>query len=165
MKAKKVMALVLCAAMVSGLAATTVMAAPEDQFDGLTANEAYEFPMMVKSFQSTYWEAAMKGMDKAAEELGVTYTAQGPNSESDIADQVNMINTAIAANPVGLGLAACDTSSVQAALQTCADKGIPVVTLPSHMMMIRSLIRRISVISEEIIIMDFPSAASLLINL
>ena len=48
MKAKKVMALVLCAAMVSGLAATTVMAAPEDQFEGLTANEAYEFPMMVK---------------------------------------------------------------------------------------------------------------------
>ena len=90
MKAKKVMALVLCAAMVSGLAATTVMAAPEDQFEGLTANEAYEFPMMVKSFQSTYWEAAMKGMDKAAEELGVTYTAQGPNSESDIADQVNI---------------------------------------------------------------------------
>ena len=128
MKAKKVMALVLCAAMVSGLAATTVMAAPEDQFDGLTANEAYEFPMMVKSFQSTYWEAAMKGMDKAAEELGVTYTAQGPNSESDIADQVNMINTAIATDPVGLGLAACDTSSVQDALQQCVDKGIPVVT-------------------------------------
>ncbi|MFQ9593306.1 MAG: hypothetical protein ACLRZ5_18810 [Ruminococcus sp.] len=46
MKAKKVMALVLCAAMVSGLAATTVMAAPEDQFEGLTANEAYEFPMI-----------------------------------------------------------------------------------------------------------------------
>ena len=122
MKAKKVMALVLCAAMVSGLAATTVMAAPEDQFEGLTANEAYEFPMMVKSFQSTYWEAAMKGMDKAAEELGVTYTAQGPNSESDIADQVNMINTAIGSNPVGLGLAACDTSSVQDALKTCAEK-------------------------------------------
>ena len=128
MKAKKVMALVLCAAMVSGLAATTVMAAPEDQFEGLTANEAYEFPMMVKSFQSTYWEAAMKGMDKAAEELGVTYTAQGPNSESDIADQVNMVNTAIASNPAGLGLAACDTSSVLDALQDCVDKGIPVVT-------------------------------------
>ena len=128
MKAKKVMALVLCAAMVSGLAATTVMAAPEDQFEGLTANEAYEFPMMVKSFQSTYWDAAQEGMKKAADELGVTYKAQGPNSESDIADQVNMINTAIASNPKGLGLAACDTSSVQAALQTCVDKGIPVVT-------------------------------------
>ncbi|HJB88335.1 MAG TPA: substrate-binding domain-containing protein, partial [Candidatus Blautia excrementigallinarum] len=98
------------------------------QFEGLTANEAYEFPMMVKSFQSTYWDAAQEGMAMAAEELGVTYTAQGPNSESDIADQVNLINTAISSNPVGLGLAACDTSSVLDALQECADKGIPVVT-------------------------------------
>lgn len=101
---------------------------PTAQFEGLTANEAYDFPMMVKSFQSTYWDAAQEGMKMAAEELGVTYTAQGPNSESDIADQVNMINTAISSNPVGLGLAACDTSSVLDALQTCVDKGIPVVT-------------------------------------
>ena len=101
---------------------------PTAQFDGLKANEAYEFPMMVKSFQATYWDAAQEGMKMAADELGVTYTAQGPNSESDIADQVNMVNTAISANPVGLGLAACDTSSVLDALQECVDKGIPVVT-------------------------------------
>lgn len=101
---------------------------PTAQFEGLTANEAYEFPMMVKSFQATYWDAAQEGMAMAAEELGVTYTAQGPNSESDIADQVNLINTAISSNPVGLGLAACDTSSVLDALQDCLDKGIPVVT-------------------------------------
>ena len=147
MKAKKVMALMLCAAMVTSMSATAAFAAeekedaateesadstaaedPTAQFDGLKANEAYEFPTMVKSFQSTYWDAAQEGMKKAAEELGVTYTPQGPNSESDIADQVNMINTAIASNPVGLGLAACDTSSVTDALKTCAEKGIPVVT-------------------------------------
>ncbi len=147
MKAKKVMALMLCAAMVTSMSATAAFAAeekedaateesadstaaedPTAQFDGLKANEAYEFPMMVKSFQSTYWDAAQEGMKKASEELGVTYKPQGPNSESDIADQVNMINTAIASNPVGLGLAACDTSSVTGALKTCAEKGIPVVT-------------------------------------
>nr|WP_303192195.1 substrate-binding domain-containing protein [uncultured Blautia sp.] len=147
MKAKKVMALMLCAAMVTSMSATAAFAAeekedaateesadstaaedPTAQFDGLKANEAYEFPMMVKSFQSTYWDAAQEGMKKASEELGVTYKPQGPNSESDIADQVNMINTAIASNPVGLGLAACDTSSVTDALKTCAEKGIPVVT-------------------------------------
>ncbi|MCC2153085.1 substrate-binding domain-containing protein [Blautia fusiformis] len=147
MKAKKVMALMLCAAMVTSMSATAAFAAeekedaateesadstaaedPTAQFDGLKANEAYEFPMMVKSFQSTYWDAAQEGMKKASEELGVTYKPQGPNSESDIPDQVNMINTAIASNPVGLGLAACDTSSVTDALKTCAEKGIPVVT-------------------------------------
>ena len=147
MKAKKVMALMLCAAMVTSMSATAAFAAeekedaateksadstaaedPTAQFDGLKANEAYVFPMMVKSFQSTYWDAAQEGMKKASKELGVDYKPQGPNSESDIADQVNMINTAIASNPVGLGLAACDTSSVTDALKTCAEKGIPGVT-------------------------------------
>ena len=147
MKAKKVMALMLCAAMVTSMSATAAFAAeekedaateksadstaaedPTAQFDGLKANEAYVFPMMVKSFQSTYWDAAQEGMKKASKELGVDYKPQGPNSESDIADQVNMINTAIASNPKGLGLAACDTSSVTDALKTCAEKGIPVVT-------------------------------------
>lgn len=147
MKAKKVMALMLCAAMVTSMSATAAFAAeekedaateesadstaaedPTAQFDGLKANEAYVFPMMVKSFQSTYWDAAQEGMKKASKELGVDYKPQGPNSESDIADQVNMINTAIASNPVGLGLAACDTSSVTDALKTCVEKGIPVVT-------------------------------------
>ena len=147
MKAKKVMALMLCAAMVTSMSATAAFAAeekedaateksadstaaedPTAQFDGLKANEAYVFPMMVKSFQSTYWDAAQEGMKKASKELGVDYKPQGPNSESDIADQVNMINTAIASNPLGLGLAACDTSSVTDALKTCAEKGIPVVT-------------------------------------
>ena len=154
MKIKKLIALGLCAAMVSGMTVAPVFAAEEEateeaaeteeaaaeeekteeaadpaaQFEGLKANEAYEFPMMVKSFQSTYWQAAVEGMQKAADELGVTFTAQGPNSESDIADQVNMINTAIAAKPVGMGLAACDTSSVTDALKKCAADGIPVVT-------------------------------------
>ena len=60
MKAKKVIALVMCAAMVAGMSATCVMAADDmpEQFKDLKAAEAYEFPMMVKSFQSTYWDAA-----------------------------------------------------------------------------------------------------------
>ena len=129
MNFKKVVALGICAAMVAGMSMSTVMAADmPEQFKDLKANEAYEFPMMVKSFQSTYWQAAVKGMEKAGEELGVTFKPQGPNSESDIADQVNMINTAIASNPKGLGLAACDTSSVLDALNECVSKDIPVVT-------------------------------------
>lgn len=97
------------------------------QFEGVTAKEAYKFPIIVKSFQSTYWQAAIKGMDMAAAELGVSYDAQGPNSESDIADQVNMLNSAINGKPVGIGLAACDTSSVLDSLKNCADQKIPVV--------------------------------------
>ena len=54
MNFKKVVALSICAAMVAGMSASTVMAADlPDQFKDLKANEAYEFPMMVISFQST----------------------------------------------------------------------------------------------------------------
>jgi ribose transport system substrate-binding protein len=85
---------------------------------------------IVKSFQATYWQAALKGMDQAVSELGkdkITYTAQGPNSESDIADQVNMLNSAISSKPNGIGLAACDAESVKDSLNQAKTASIPVV--------------------------------------
>lgn len=97
------------------------------EFEGVTANGDYNFSVVVKSFQSTYWQAALQGMDQAKEELGIEYTAQGPNSESDIADQVNMLNSDISSKPSGIALAACDTTSVLDSLQDAADAGVPVV--------------------------------------
>ena len=92
-----------------------------------TGDRNYHFEILVKSFQSTYWQAAVKGIDQACEELGVTANTNGPANESDIADQVQMLNAAIEANPDGIGLAACDTSSVLDSLAVALEKGIPVV--------------------------------------
>ena len=92
-----------------------------------TAGEAYHFEILVKSFQSTYWQAAVKGIDNACAELGVTANCNGPANESDIADQVQMLDAAIEAAPDGIGLAACDTSSVLDSLAVALEKGIPVV--------------------------------------
>jgi len=69
-------------------------------------------------------------MDQAVSELGsdkVSYTAQGPNSESDIADQVNMLNSAISAKPNGIALAACDAESVKDSLSQAMAAKLPVV--------------------------------------
>lgn len=93
----------------------------------VTANEAYHFEIVVKSYQSSYWQAAVQGIEAEAEALGVTVNCTGPNQESDIADQVNMLNNAINQKPDGIGLAACDQESVLEALQTAMDQGIPVV--------------------------------------
>ena len=89
------------------------------------------FEIIVKSYQSSYWQAAVKGVDQKAAELGVTANCTGPNAESDIADQVNMLNTAINNAPNGIGLAACDQSSVLDSLQQAKDAGIPVVCFDS----------------------------------
>ncbi len=89
------------------------------------------FEIIVKSYQSSYWQAAVSGVNQKAEELGVKVNCTGPNAESDIADQVNMLNNAINNAPNGIGLAACDQSACLDSLQTAMDKGIPVVCFDS----------------------------------
>ena len=62
---------------------------------GDAAGGDYTFEIIVKSYQSSYWQAAVKGVEDEAEQLGVKVNCNGPNAESDIADQVNMLNNAI----------------------------------------------------------------------
>ena len=95
------------------------------------AGEAYHFEIIVKSYQSSYWQAAVKGIDQEAAAKGVTANCTGPNAESDIADQVNMLNNAINSAPDGIGLAACDQDAVLDSLQAAMDAGIPVVCFDS----------------------------------
>lgn len=103
-----------------------------DQKKGQTkADEDYHFNIIVQSFQSTYWQAAVKGIDQASEELGVTVDCTGPNSESDIADQVNMLNNAINSEPEGVAIAPCDQNAVYDSLEMAAEKEIPVICFDS----------------------------------
>ena len=99
--------------------------------DGSGDSKGYHFEVVVKSFQSSYWQAAVQGINQACDELGVTANTTGPNAESDIADQLNMLNNAINKNPDGIALAACDQNSVLASLQSALDKKIPVVCFDS----------------------------------
>lgn len=101
--------------------------AADDAADDAAEAKDYHFEIIVKSFQSTYWQAAVKGVEQACAEQGVTANCNGPANESDIADQVQMLDAAIEANPDGIGLAACDTNSVTDSLGKALEKGIPVV--------------------------------------
>ena len=124
---KKLLAVLLSGCMVAGvLAGCGGDKAPAEE-GGEAKGDGYHFEVVVKSFQSSYWQAAVKGIEQAMEENGVTATTTGPNAESDIADQVTMLNNAINKNPDGIALAACDAKSVLPALQTALDKEIPVV--------------------------------------
>ena len=128
---KKVLAVLLGGCMVAGLLAGCGgggddAKTSDDGSKDSGKSGGYNFEVVVKSFQSTYWQAAKQGIDTAAKELGVKCNTTGPNAESDIADQVNMLNNAINKAPDGIALAACDQSSVLKSLQN-ADKKIPVV--------------------------------------
>ena len=135
---KKVLAVLLGGCMVVGMLAGCGSKAEEgkttdegEKTEGSGDSKGYHFEVVVKSFQSSYWQAAVQGINQACDELGVTANTTGPNAESDIADQVNMLNNAINKNPDGIALAACDQNSVLNSLQSALDKKIPVVCFDS----------------------------------
>lgn len=135
---KKVLAVLLGGCMVVGMLAgcgsnggDTKTADGDTKTEGSGDSKGYHFEVVVKSFQSSYWQAAVQGINQACDELGVTANTTGPNAESDIADQVNMLNNAINKNPDGIALAACDQNSVLGPLKTALEKKIPVVCFDS----------------------------------
>ena len=136
---KRVLAVLLGGCMVAGLLAGCGGSSSSSSSDSSSdsaksdgdSGKGYHFEVVVKSFQASYWQAAVQGIEQAQDELGVTTNTTGPNAESDIADQVNMLNNAINQNPDGIALAACDQNSVIEALQSAKDKGIPVVCFDS----------------------------------
>ena len=135
---KKVLAVLLGGCMVVGMLAgcgskggETKTTDEGNKTEGSGDSKGYHFEVVVKSFQSSYWQAAVQGINQACDELGVTANTTGPNAESDIADQVNMLNNAINKDPDGIALAACDQNSVIGSLKTALEKKIPVVCFDS----------------------------------
>jgi ribose transport system substrate-binding protein len=132
---KRILAVVLGAAMaatlVAGCGSSSSSKSSTGSDSGSGDDSSYSFEIIVKSYQSSYWQAAVKGVEAKAEELGVKVNCTGPNAESDIADQVNMLNNAINKSPDGIGLAACDQSACLDALQAAMDANIPVVCFDS----------------------------------
>lgn len=111
--------------------APTQAAVGSSEFSDLKANGDYSFTLIVKSTSSDFWRATIKGAEAEAKRLGVKVTCQGPSSNTDIADQVQMLNNAINGAPTGIALAASDADAVMDSLQTALDNQIPVVCFNS----------------------------------
>lgn len=100
-------------------------------YGDVTAKENYNLYVIVKSMSSDFWRAAADGAEDEAKALGVTVTVIGPSSNTDIADQVQMLNNAINSKPDGIGIAASDKEAVMDSLQAAKDMGIPVICFNS----------------------------------
>lgn len=143
---KRVLSMLLATAMVATLAtgcsssdsgststSTTTTTTTTESTEAATESEGggQHFEIVSKGFQHQYWVAVKNGAEARAAELGVTINFVGPNTESDIADQVQMLNNAINASPNGIGFAALDTNAALDAMQSAVDSGIPIVGFDS----------------------------------
>lgn len=95
------------------------------------ADESMYIAVISKGFQHQFWQTVYAGSKDAAAKYGVDITFEGPPSESDISNQVDMVNAALAKNPAALCLAALDTKSLDGQLMQAKDAGIPIVGFDS----------------------------------
>lgn len=88
-------------------------------------------PLISKGFQHQFWQAVKAGADKAAAEFGVEVTFEGPDNETMVDRQIDMLSAALAKNPKALGFAALDTQAAIPLLKQAQEAGIPVVAFDS----------------------------------
>lgn len=84
-----------------------------------------------KSYSNQFYQAAFKGAEDAAKELGVDLTTNGPDAESNVAQQVEQLASAVNSRPSAIALAASDPNAVQDTLVTAKNNNIPVIGFDS----------------------------------
>jgi len=87
--------------------------------------------MISKGFQHQFWQAVKQGADKAAAQFNVTITFQGPENESQVDKQLEMLQTVLNQKPQALCFAALDSKAAIPLFQKFKDANIPVIGFDS----------------------------------
>lgn len=84
-----------------------------------------------KGFQHQFWQAVKQGADEAAKEFGVKVTFEGPESESQVDKQMEMLRAALDKKPDAIGFAALDSKAAISLLEEADGKGVPIIAFDS----------------------------------
>lgn len=120
---KKFLALMLAVLMVLSMAACGA----QDADDAASENDKPYVAMIALGYGHQFWQAVKQGAEQAAEEYGVTITFEGPEQETMVDKQVDMLKTAIQNKPDAICMAAIDIESVTAILNEQKAAGIPII--------------------------------------
>lgn len=87
--------------------------------------------LVSKGFQHQFWQAVKAGAEQAAEEFDVEVSFDGPDTEADVDQQIQLLQTALDKNPAAIGFAALDSQAASPLLQQAQGAGIPVIAFDS----------------------------------
>jgi ribose transport system substrate-binding protein len=88
-------------------------------------------PVISKGFQHQFWQAVKLGSENAAKEFNVKITFEGPESESQVDKQIEMLQAALDKKPNAVCLAALDSKAVVPLLEKAQSAKIPVIGFDS----------------------------------
>jgi ribose transport system substrate-binding protein len=94
------------------------------------ADDVY-IPLISKGFQHQFWQAVKAGAEQAAKADNVKITFEGPETETMVDKQIDMLSAALAKKPNGLGFAALDSKAAIPLLKKAQAEKIPVIAFDS----------------------------------
>ena len=138
MKKKRLLALLMAGAMAVSM---TACGSSDNSASGSGAAASgsgaaggdKEFTIVVKSLADQYWVLLKAGAEAKAKELGVKVNVIGPNAESEVQQQVDMIQNAIGAGVDGLAIAPSSPDTVLPVLEQADSAGIPVIAVDTDL--------------------------------
>jgi len=112
----------------TGAAPATSAAAPATSAPA--AGKPY-IAIISKGFQHQFWQAVKLGAEQQAAKDNVDITFEGPATEADVEDQLNMLTAALAKKPAAIGFAALDSKAAGPTLDQIKAQNIPVIAFDS----------------------------------
>ena len=113
--------------LVGALSASIALASAPAAF----AQDEIYIPLISKGFQHQFWQAVKSGANQAAKEFGVRITFEGPDNETMVDRQIDMLAAALANKPAAIGFAALDSQAAIPLLRQASDAGIPIIAFDS----------------------------------
>lgn len=87
--------------------------------------------LVSKGFQHQFWQAVKSGADQAGQELGARVTFEGPDNETQVDRQLDILSAALANRPAAIGFAALDSQAAIPLLRQAQEANIPVIAFDS----------------------------------
>jgi ribose transport system substrate-binding protein len=94
------------------------------------AAAAQTIPVIVKDTTSPFWQTVMAGACEAGKALGAEVNLLGPQSESDVAGQVSILENAVSQNPDVIVLAPTSFDGLGPAVDE-ASQSVPIIAVDS----------------------------------
>jgi ribose transport system substrate-binding protein len=128
---KRFLSIIGATAIVIGACGSSATPAPSSGGGGSGTGDKPYISIVSKGFQHQFWQAVKKGAEDQAATEGATVNFMGPDTESNVDQQLNMLQTELAKKPAALCFAALDSKAATPLLEQFQSQNIPVVAFDS----------------------------------
>jgi ribose transport system substrate-binding protein len=128
MNSKRLISILGVTALIAGACSTAGSSAAPGS---AAAGEKPYIPVISKGFQHQFWQAVKQGAEAEAVKQNVTITFEGPENESQVDKQMEMLQAALDKHPQALCFAALDSKAAIPLLEKAKAANIPVVGFDS----------------------------------